>query len=159
MVEDGMEKRDPRDSLIEDIEAELKKDADRIDGDLIDRRIGELCALDGLKPPRLDGAALDAAARSIRARAAWRRRNALVRGERKRRLVRRALRGLWAACGVFLLFFSVNYLSALLTGSCLPSKAGIKFCCGTRYCVCEIAKGEGGEIDPKGEEGKNYYSF
>jgi hypothetical protein len=142
-MEGGMEKQEPRASLIECIEGELEKDPARIDGDFIDRKIDELYALDGLSPPKLNGEALAAAARTIRSRAAWRRRNALARRERKRRFIRRALRGLWAACGVFLFLFSVNYLSALVTGSCLPSKVGVKFCCGTKYCICETANGEG----------------
>ncbi|MDR2095586.1 MAG: hypothetical protein LBP76_08720 [Treponema sp.] len=137
-----MEKQRMRASRIKDIESELNKDAEDIDGDFIDRRIDELCALDGLNPPKLSGAALDAAARTIRSRAAWRRGNTRVRREQKSRFTRRALRGTLAACGVFLLLFSVNYLSALVTGSCLPAKAGVKFCCGTKYCVCEVAKGE-----------------
>jgi hypothetical protein len=57
-------------------------------------------------------------------------------------LARRTVRGLWAACGAFLLLFSVNYLAAMVTGSCLPSRAGVKFCCGTRYCACDTARGE-----------------
>jgi hypothetical protein len=136
-----MEKQAARDSLIEGIEAELNKDAKDIDGDRIERRVDELYALDGLPPPELSGKALDAAARTIRARAAWRRRNTLAEQARKRRTSRRAFRAACAACCAFLFFFSANYVTALLTGSCLPSKVGIKFCCGTAYCVCEIAEG------------------
>ncbi|MDR2740466.1 MAG: hypothetical protein LBB68_11645 [Treponema sp.] len=138
-----MEKEGMRTSLIECIEAELQKDAKDIDGDFIDRRIDELYALEGRSPPKLSDEALDAAARTVRFRAAWRRRNTLAWQEQKRRFTRRVLRGVWAACGVFLVLFSANYLSALVTGSCLPSKAGIKFCCGTRYCLCKPAQGEG----------------
>jgi hypothetical protein len=137
-----MEKQDLRASLIESIEAELKKDAEDIDGDSIDRRVDELCTLDGLNPPKLNAGALDAAARTIRARAAWRRRNAQARREQKSRFTRRVFRGALAACCAFLFFLSANYVTILLTGSCLPSRAGAKFCCGTSYCVCEVAQGE-----------------
>jgi hypothetical protein len=29
-----------------------------------------------------------------------------------------------------------------VSGSCLPSKVGIKICCGTKYCPCGTARGE-----------------
>ena len=135
-----MEKQKRPNSLIEDIESELKKDADDLDCDFIDRRIDELYVLDGLDPPKLNDEALDAAARTIRARAAWRRRNTQVKEARKHRFTRRMMRGAAAACGAFLLFFSANYLSTLITGSCIPSRVGIKICCGTQFCVCEIAE-------------------
>jgi hypothetical protein len=131
-----MEKQRIRNSLIEDIEFELKKKPGDIDGELIDRGIDRLYALDGLSPPGLDDEALRAAARTVRARAAWRRRNEMT----ERTLKRRFSRWTWAACGAFLLFFSANYVTALLTGSCLPSKIGIKICCGTAYCVCGAEK-------------------
>jgi hypothetical protein len=136
-----MEKQRIRDSLIETIEMELKKDPDGIDDGLIERGIDGLYALDGLSPPRLDDEALRAAARTVRARAAWRRRTALA----ERALKRRFTRWTWAACGAFLLLFSANYAAALLTGSCLPSKIGIKICCGTAYCVCDA---DNREADP-----------
>jgi hypothetical protein len=141
-----MEKQGVRDSLIEDIAGELKKAADGIDPDFIDRRIDELYALEGRSPPKLSDEALDAAARTVRARAAWRRGNALAEGARKRRFTRRALRWAWAACGVFLFLFSANYVTALVSGACLPSRAGIKLCCGTKYCPCDTAKGETGGL-------------
>ena len=131
-----------RDSLIKEIETELNKDADDVDGDFIDRRLDELYALDGLSPPKLDGQALEAAARATMARAAWRSGNALAKRVRKRRFTRRAVRGACAACFVAMFLFSANYVTTLVTGSCLPSKVGIKFCCGTRYCLCDIAKPE-----------------
>jgi hypothetical protein len=137
-----MEKQRMRVSLIKDIEAELNKEAEDLDGDFIDRRIDELYAAEGLSPPKLSREALDAAARTVRSRAAWRSRNKLAEGMQKRRFTRRLLRGTLAACGVFLVLFSLNYLSALATGSCIPSKAGLKFCCGTRYCACDIAQAE-----------------
>jgi hypothetical protein len=133
-----MEKQSTRDSLIESIALELKKDADRVDGGFIDRRIDELYALDGLPPPKLSDGALRAAARTIRARAAWRRRNMLA----KRKLRRRFTRYVWAVCGAFLFLFSVNYISALVTGSCLPAKVDIRICCGTKFCLCGPAEGE-----------------
>jgi hypothetical protein len=136
-----MKKQNPRDSLIGDITAELEKEAADIDGDFIDRQIDGLYALDGLSPPKLDDEALSAA-RAVRARAAWRRRDMLRKQALKGRFIRRALRGLGAACCTFLLLFSVNYAAALVTGSCLPSKVGIKICCGTKYCLCDTVKGE-----------------
>jgi hypothetical protein len=126
-----------RASLIEHIESELKKDVDDIDGDCIDRRIDELYALDGLAPPKLSDDALLAAARTVRSRAAWRRKNALVEQTRKRRFTRRALRGVWAACCLLLFTVTANYAATLATGSCLPSKVGIKICCGTKICFCK----------------------
>jgi hypothetical protein len=135
-----MEKQSMRDSLIEEIESELKKDADDIDGDFIDRRIDKLYALDGLDPPKLNNEALGAAARTIRARSAWRRRNRLVKETRKHRFTRRAVRGAVAACCLVFFTFSVNYVTALVSGSCLPSKVGIKICCGTKICLCDTAK-------------------
>jgi hypothetical protein len=135
-----MEKKSVRDSLIEDIASELEKDADSIDGDFIDRRIDELCALEGLSPPKLNGEALAAAARTVRARAAWRNRNTLTERERKRRFTRRAVRWAWAACCAVLVLFSANYVTTMVTGSCLPSKVGIKVCCGTQFCRCETAE-------------------
>jgi hypothetical protein len=135
-----MEKQKRPNSLIEDIESELKKDADNLDCDFIDCRIDELYALDGLDPPKLNDEALDTAARTIRARAAWRRRNTQAKEARKYRFTRRMMRGTAAACGAFLFFFSANYLSTLVTGSCIPSKVGIKICCGTQFCVCETAE-------------------
>jgi hypothetical protein len=137
-----MEKQGMRHSLVEDVESELKKDADDIDPGFIDRRIDELSALEGLSPPKLSDEQLSAAARTVRARAAWRRRNRLAKRALKNRFIRRAVRGVMAACGAFLFFFSVNYLSALITGSCLPSKAGITICRGTQFCRCDIAKTE-----------------
>jgi hypothetical protein len=137
-----MEKQSTRAFLIENIESELEKNADDIDPDFIDRGIDELYALDGLSPPKLSGGALDTAARTIRSRAAWRRRNTLAEQARKRRFTRRAVRGTCAACCAFLFFFSVNYVTTLVTGSCLPSKVGINICCGTKYCLCDITKTE-----------------
>jgi hypothetical protein len=135
-----MEKQDTRDSLVECIEGELQKDADKIDGDRIDRALDKLYALEGLSPPRLSGEDLEAAVRTIRSRAAWRRRKILADYERKRRFARRALRGVWAACCASLILLSANFVSVLATGSCLLSKAGIKLCCGTQFCRCEIAE-------------------
>ena len=137
-----MEKQRIRASLVREIEAELKKDPDRIDGDLIDSRLDELYALDGLAVPKLDGKALDAAARTTRTRAAWRQGNKLAARARKRRFARRAVRGVWAACFAALFLFSANYVTTLVTGSCLPSKVGIEFCCGTRYCLCDATETE-----------------
>ena len=142
-----MAKQDMRDSLIDslvkDIESELQKGAEDIDPGFIDRRVDELYALDGLSPPTLNDEALDAAARTIRARAAWRHRNTQANRARKHRFTRRAVRGAVAACCAFLFFFSANYLTTLLTGSCLLSKVGVKVCCGTQFCHCEIAKADG----------------
>jgi hypothetical protein len=137
-----MVKQDMRDSLIEDVKSELKKDAEDIDPDFIDRRIGGLYTLDGLDPPKLSGEALAAAARTIRIRAARRRRNTLAKEARKRRFTRRAVRGAAAACCLAFFTFFANYLTTLVTGSCLPSKVGIKICCGTKICLCDIAKTE-----------------
>jgi hypothetical protein len=145
-----MEKQDKRVSLFADIEAELNKAAEDIDGDFIDRRIDGLYALEGRFPPKVSGEALAAAARTVRARAAWRRRNTAAEGMQKRRFTRRVLRGALAACCAFLFLFSANYVTTLLTGSCLPSKAGIKICCGTRYCVCDIPRME--KENPSGTE-------
>lgn len=131
-----------RNSLIEEVASELKKDADDIDPGLIDRRIDELCALDGLFLPTLGDEALEAAARTIRARAAWRRRTMLAKEARKRRFTRTAFRGAAAACCLALFAVSANYLTILATGSCLPSKVGVKICCGTPICLCDTAKTE-----------------
>jgi hypothetical protein len=127
-----------RDFLIEDIESELRKNADDIDPGFIDHRIDELYALEGRSPPKLDDEALDATARTIRARAAWRWRNTQAKEARTRRFTRRAV----AACCLTLFTFSANYLSILATGSCLPSKVGIKLCCGTKICLCDSAETE-----------------
>ncbi|MDR2304153.1 MAG: hypothetical protein LBE10_06165 [Treponema sp.] len=135
-----MEIRKIRDSLIKDIESELEKGSDAIDPGFIDRRVDELYLLDGLSPPKLNDEALAAVTRSIRIRAAWRRRNRLADEARKRRFAHRAVRGAMAACFAVLFFFSVNYVSVLVTGSCLPSKVGIKICCGTKFCLCDIDK-------------------
>jgi hypothetical protein len=137
-----MGKQSMRASLIEHIESELKKNADDIDGDFIDRAIDKLYTLDGLTPPKLSDDALDAAARTVRSRAAWRRGNTLAEGARKHRFIRRAIRGACAACCASLLLFSANQVTALVTGSCLPSKIGIKLCCGTKICLCETAEAE-----------------
>jgi hypothetical protein len=145
-----MEKQAKRDSLIEDIESELQKDSGDINSDFIDRSIDELYALEGRSPPKLSDEALDAAARTVRSRAAWRNRNMPAERERKRRFTRRAVRGVCAACCAFLFFVSANHVTTLITGSCLPSKVGIKLCCGTQFCVCEIAKAE--EENPRHPE-------
>jgi hypothetical protein len=144
-----MEKQARRDSLIENITAELQKDAEGIDGDFIDRSIDELYALDGRSPPKLSDEALLAAARTVRSRAAWRRGNALASGARQRRFTRRAVRWAWAACCVVLVLFSANYVTTLVTGSCLPAKVGIKICCGTTYCFCDAVNGEESPALPK----------
>jgi hypothetical protein len=135
-----MEKQDTRDSLVECIEKELQKEAENIDGDLIDRKLEELYALDGLSPPQPDSEAIEAAARAVRSRAAWRSRNAQTGREQKRRFVRRAVRAAWVACCASLILLSANFVTTLATGSCLPSRVGIKLCCGTKFCRCEIAK-------------------
>lgn len=132
-----MEKQGIRDSLVECIEGELEKDAAAIDGDLIDRAIDELYAMDGLSPPKLSRGDLEAAARTIRSRAGWRSRKALTDRERKRRFTRRALRSMAAACCASLILLSANFVSALVTGSCLLSKVGIRICCGTQICRCK----------------------
>jgi hypothetical protein len=137
-----MEKQSARASLIEHIESELKKDAEDIDGVSIDRALDGLYALDGLAPPELSDDALLAAARTVRSRAAWRQRNTLAEQTRKRRFARRAVRGVWAACCLLLFTVTANYATTLATGSCIPSKLGIKVCCGTKICLCEIADGE-----------------
>jgi hypothetical protein len=137
-----MAKQGMRDSFIEDIESELKKAADDIDGDFIDRRIDGLYALDGLAPPKLNDDALDDAARTIRVRAAWRSRNTQAKEARARRFTRRTAQGAIAACCLALFTFSANYVSTLITGSCIPSKVGIKICCGTKICFCDSAKTE-----------------
>jgi hypothetical protein len=139
-MERKMEIRKTRTSLIEDIESELEKEEGDIDPDFIDRGIDELYALEGISPPKLSGEALRAAARTVRARAAWRRRNTLAEQAGKRRLVRRIVRGAVAACCAFVFFFSANYISMLVTGVCLPSNVGITICCGTKFCRCDIAK-------------------
>ncbi|MDR0722479.1 MAG: hypothetical protein LBF75_06760 [Treponema sp.] len=133
-----MKKQPMRTSLIEDIESELKKDADHIDPDFIDRRIDELYGLDGLSLSKLDDEALGAATRTVLARAAWRRRNTLAKQASKRGVTRWAV----AACCAFLFLFSANYVTTLITGACLPAKVGIKICCGTKYCLCDRAKVE-----------------
>ncbi|MDR0707332.1 MAG: hypothetical protein LBF60_05585 [Treponema sp.] len=137
-----MTEKDLRDSLIESIEAELKKDADDIDGAFIDCLTDGLYALDGLSPPRLNDEALAVAVRTIRARAAWRRRNTQTKEARKRRFTRRAVRGAAAVCCLVFFTFSANYLTTLATGSCLPSKVGINICCGTKFCRCETVNAE-----------------
>jgi hypothetical protein len=137
-----MEEQDVRDSLVECIRGELEKDAAAIDGDCIDRAIDGLYALDGLSPPQLSGADLEAAARTVRSRAAWRRRKTLRDREQKRRLTRRVVRGVWAACCASLVLLSANFVSILVTGSCLLSKAGIRICCGTQLCRCETTNNE-----------------
>jgi hypothetical protein len=137
-----MEKQGMRDSLIKDIESELEKNVDAIDSDFIGRRIDGLYALDGISPPKLSDDALDAAARTIRSRAAWRQRNTQAKEARKRRFTRRAVRGIVAACCAAFLTFSANYVTTRITGSCLPSKAGIKICCGTKICLCDIDEAE-----------------
>jgi hypothetical protein len=137
-----MKKQSMRASLIGHIESELKKDADDIDCASIDRAIDELYTLDSLTPPKLDDNTLDAAARAVRARAAWRRRNTRTKTMRKRRFIRRAIRGVCAACCASLLLLSANQIAAIVTGSCIPSKIGIKLCCGTKYCLCETVEAE-----------------
>jgi hypothetical protein len=137
-----MEKQSMRDSFIEDVKSELKKDADDIDTDFIDRRIDELYALDGLSPPKLNDETLDAATRTISTRAAWRRRNTLAKETRKHRFIRRAVCGAAAACCLAFFTFSANYVATRITGSCLPSKVGIKICCETKFCPCDIVKAE-----------------
>jgi hypothetical protein len=138
-----MEKQSMRDSFIEEVRSELKKDTDDIDSDFIDRRIDDLYALDGLDPPKLNDAALETATRTIRARAAWRRRNTLAAEARKRRFIRGTVRGAVAACCLTFFTLSANYVTTLITGSCLPSKVGIKVCCGINICLCDIVKTEG----------------
>jgi hypothetical protein len=133
-----MTKQSMRASLVEKIESELKKDADDIDGDLIDCGIDELNMLDGLVPPMLGDDTLNAAARAVRARAAWRCRNMRTKMMRKRRFIRWAIRGVCAS----LLLLSANQVTAFVTGSCIPAKIGIEFCCGTKYCHCEIVEAE-----------------
>jgi hypothetical protein len=132
-----MKKQSNRDSLIENIKSELRKDPDDIDGDSIDRDIDELYVLEGLSPPKLSDEALLAAARTARSRAVWRRRNAQTEQIRKRRFTRRAVRGIWAACCLLLFTVTANYAATLATGSCLPSKMGIEICCGTKICFCK----------------------
>jgi hypothetical protein len=122
-----------RNSLIEDIKSDLEKEAAAIDPDFIDRRIDELYALDGLDPPKLDDEAL---------RAAWRQRNRAAKRASKRRVGSRAVRWALAACSAVLIFFSVNYVTTLVTGACLPSRVGIKICCGTQFCLCDMGKME-----------------
>lgn len=135
-----MKKQHIRTSLIENIESELKKDADDMDPDFIDRRIDELYALDGLSSPKLSDEALCAAARAVRARALWRRQTTLAKQDIKRRFVHRASHWAVAACCGVIVFFSANYVTTLITGACIPSKVGIKICCGTKYCLCDPAK-------------------
>jgi hypothetical protein len=125
-----------RNSLIGEVKSELQKDAAAIDPNFIDRRIDELYTLDGLAPPKLDDVQLRAAARTVQARAAWRRRGIPAKHTLKRRLIR----GTMAACFSALLFFSANYLTTLATGSCIPFKVGIKICCGTKFCLCDPDK-------------------
>ncbi|MDR2344180.1 MAG: hypothetical protein LBD86_06605 [Spirochaetaceae bacterium] len=137
-----MKKQGARASLINDIESELQKDADHVDIGIIDRAIDGLYALDGLSPPKLSEEALEAAFRTVRARAAWRRGNTLAKRARTSRRTRRLVRGACAACFAALFLFSANYATTLITGSCIPSKVGIKICCGTKYCFCDPAKME-----------------
>jgi hypothetical protein len=125
-----------RNYLIEEVKLELQKDAAAIDGDFIDRRIDELYALDGLSPPTLDDEQLRTAARTVQARAHWRHRNILEKRASKRRIGSRAVRWAAAVCFSALAFFSVNHITVLVTGACLPSRMGIKICCGTKICFC-----------------------
>jgi hypothetical protein len=129
-----------RSSLIEDIQAELQKDAAAIAPDFIDRCIDELYALDGLISPKPDDEAVRTAARTVRARALWRRQNIAAKRALTRRVRSRAVRWTLAACSAVLIFFSVNYITALATGDCLPSRVGIKICCGTKFCLCDTDK-------------------
>jgi hypothetical protein len=145
-----------RKTLIEEVKSELKKDAAAIDAGFIDRRIDELYVLDGLAPPELDAEQLRAAARTVRARAAWKRRNTLAAGALKRRLVRGLTRGAAAACGAFLVFFFVNHITALATGACLPSRAGITVCCGTKFCPCDT---DNIKEPPPDEKNATFFDF
>lgn len=135
-----MEKHGMRDLLIEEVEAELRKSIDDIDPDVIDRQIDELCALEGISLPSLNDAALAAVARTIRARAAWRRQNTLAKEARARRFAHHVVHGAVAACCFAVFTLSTNYISALATGSCLLSKAGINICCGMPFCLCDGAE-------------------
>ena len=135
-----MKKQYIRNSLIEHIEMELKKDSGDIDPDFIDGRIDELYALDGLSPQKLGDKELCAASSAVRARALFRRSNIQAEQRRKRRFMHRVVRGAAAACCALLFFLSANYVTTLLSGSCLLSKVGIKVCCGTQFCRCQITE-------------------
>jgi hypothetical protein len=111
-----------RDALINDIEAELKKDASGIDLDFIDRRIDELYALDGLAPPKLQDEQLQGRCPDNAGPRRMETRNTPA----KRALKRRAVSWSVAACFTVLFLFSANYVSTMIIDTCLPSKVGIK---------------------------------
>ena len=126
---------DMQDTLWRDIESELKKSADSIDPDYIDRRINELCELEarrsGLRPPEAGETKVNAVITRITAR---------VRRKMPVRRIHPLIRIAAVACIMLIVaFFAFNYMYARATERCFLIGMEITRCCGTDYCPCTVS--------------------
>jgi hypothetical protein len=130
-----------RDILRRDIESELKKSADSIDPDSIERRINELCELEarrsGLRPPETTEAQINAVIDRIKARVY---RKTPVR--RLPPLIRLAAAACVALVCVFFSLFASHYV--WVTKRYFREGVKVALCCGTDECQCKIKAEQSG---------------
>jgi hypothetical protein len=139
-----------RRGLLEALKRELEKDEDALDPVLAENLVKGLYETEGLTPLRVTERETEGFIARVRREG---RRGKRERGEARTKRARSrgsrfAARCAAAACFVILFAFSVNYVTALASGACLPEKAGIRICCETRYCPCRI-EAEGNAV-PEG---------
>ena len=127
---------DTRDTLWRDVESELKKSADSIDPDYIDRRINALCELEaqrsGQRPPETGETQINNVITQITASV-----HRKTPAKRLHPFIRLAAAACISVVFVLFAFFSSNYVYAKVTHHCFLSKTDITLCCGTAYCPCE----------------------
>jgi hypothetical protein len=129
-------RRSEKQALLKTLEEELDKDGDLLDPVLAGNLIDKLYEADGAAPPQVtEEETADFIAR--------------ITGENQRsprprfaRIIRRPFRraaAWWAAAiyGIVVFVFSVNYITALVSGACLVSRVEPRLCCGTKYCPCD----------------------
>ncbi|MDR1932163.1 MAG: hypothetical protein LBQ57_04970 [Spirochaetales bacterium] len=121
-------------TLLDRLEREIAKSEDALDPALAASLVDSLYRTEGMAPPLITEREADECIAGLRRR----------KGNPGKRRIRRTLFAgsfRWAAAACFIVFFafSVNYVTALISGACLVSRIEPRFCCETKYCPCRVA--------------------
>jgi hypothetical protein len=123
-------------ALFKALENELEKDEDALDPVLTETLVNKLYETEGLAPSLVtEQETEDFIARIKRSRKSGR-----MPRTKGTRLKRPRFAVKWAAAVCFIIFFvfSVNYVTALVSGVCFVARTGVRVCCETKYCPCRI---------------------
>ncbi|MDR1931763.1 MAG: hypothetical protein LBQ57_02960 [Spirochaetales bacterium] len=131
-------------ALLKALENELEKGEDAVDPVLAEALVNGLYEAEGVESPLVT----EQETEDCIARITGRRKSGRMPRLKKARLNRPRSAVKWAAalCGIILFVFSVNYITALVSGACLVSRIEPVLCCGTKYCPCDL---EGREKAPQ----------